>query len=126
MSKGDMTKRVLNALAYPKAKIFAHPIARKINEREGVEIDWQAVFAYCLKNDKWIEINADPMRLDLPDFLVHEAVKSGLKLTLGTDSHHKASLKNMIYGVSVARRGWAEKTDIVNTRSLKEFESMIK
>ena len=122
----EMTKRVLSALAHPKAKIFAHPTARKLNEREGIEVNWQEVFAYCAKNQKWLEINADPARLDLPDFLVKEAVKVGVKLSLGTDAHHKDGLDNMRYGVSVARRGWATREDIVNTRSLQEFEKLLK
>jgi DNA polymerase (family 10) len=124
-SKDDMTNRVLSALSNPKVKIFAHPTTRKINFREGVEIDWPKVFEFCLKNNKWIEINADPMRLDLPDVLVREAVKLGVKLTLGTDSHHMDSMENMKYGVWVARRGWAEKKDIINTRSLDEFEKLL-
>ena len=72
-----------------------------------------------------MEINAEPMRLDLPDTLVREAVKAGVKLTLGTDAHHQEAMNNMLFGVSVARRGWATKDDIVNSRSLKEFEKMI-
>jgi DNA polymerase (family 10) len=121
-AKDEVTKRVLSALSHPKVKIFAHPTARKINEREGIDLDWEKIFDYCLKNNKWIEINADPMRLDLPDILVHEAVKLGVKLTMGTDSHHKDMMDNMQYAVSVARRGWATKNDIINTRTLKEFE----
>ena len=66
------------------------------------------------------------MRLDLPDRLVKDAIKEGVLLTMGTDSHHKDSLDNMKYGVSVARRGWATKNDIVNTRGLNEFKKMIK
>lgn len=120
-----MTKRVLNGLNHPKAKIFAHPTGRKLNEREGVELNWPEIFDFCLKNSKWIEINADPMRLDLPDNLVREAVKVGVKLTLGTDSHHADMLKNMIYGVFVARRGWATRNDIINTKSLIEFKKLI-
>lgn len=118
----DQTRRVIQALSHPKVKIFAHPTGRKINEREGVEIDWEKVFDTCLKCNKWIEINADPMRLDLSDTLVREAVKLGAKLTLGTDTHSIDMMDNMKYGVNVARRGWAEKKDIINTRSLKEFE----
>lgn len=124
-SREEMTKRILYALSHPKAKIFAHPTARKLNEREGIELDWQKIFDFCKNNNKWIEINADPMRLDLPDFLVREAVKEGVKLTLGTDSHHKDMMDNMIYGVSVARRGWAEKCDIINTLSLDEFNKEV-
>ena len=118
----DQTRRVLNALSHPKAKIFAHPTARKIQEREGVDLDWDRIFDFCLKNDKWIEINCDPMRLDLPDNLVREAVKLGVKLTLGTDAHHLDGLNNMIWGVNVARRGWCEAKNIINSLSLKELK----
>lgn len=116
------TKRVLNALSHPKVKIFAHPTGRKLNEREGAELNWPEIFEFALKNNKWIEINCDPMRLDLPDTLVRDAVKLGVKLTLGTDSHHALGLTNMIWGINVARRGWAEKKDIMNCLSLSEFE----
>lgn len=126
MSRLMMTERILLALSHPKIKIFAHPTARKLNVREGVEIDWTRIFKFCKENNKWIEINADPMRLDLPDSLVKDALREGVLLTMGTDSHHKDSLDNMRYAVSVARRGWAEKKDIVNTKSLNEFEKMIK
>ncbi|OGM65252.1 hypothetical protein A3A52_01870 [Candidatus Woesebacteria bacterium RIFCSPLOWO2_01_FULL_39_14] len=125
LTKTQMTQRVLSALSQPKVKIFAHPVARKLGAREGIELDWEKIFEFCLKNDKWLEINADPMRLDLPDFLVREAVKKGVKLTLGTDAHHATHMANMEFGVSVARRGWAEMQDIINTRSLEEFEKMI-
>ncbi len=125
LSRNDMTDRVLRALSYPNVKIFAHPTARKINEREGVELNWEKIFEYCLKNDKWIEINCDPMRLDLPDTLVRDAVKLGVKLTLGTDTHSIDMMDNMKYGVNVARRGWAERKDIINTRNLKEFKEML-
>jgi DNA polymerase (family 10) len=125
LSKEKMTDRVLAAFNHPKVKIFAHPTARKLNEREGVELDWEKIFDFCKSKDKWIEINTSPTRLDLPDFMVRDAVKRGVKLTLGTDAHHIDHMDNMKYGVYVARRGWAEKGDIINTRSLKEFERMI-
>jgi DNA polymerase (family 10) len=126
LERDVQTKRVLTALAHPKVKIFAHPTGRKLNEREGAELNWPEIFNFCLKNSKWIEINCDPMRLDLPDTLVREAVKLGVKLTLGTDAHHKDGMNNMLWGVSVARRGWCEKKDIINTLSLKEFEEMLR
>ena len=126
LPRDAMTKRVLYSLGHPKVKIFAHPTARKLNEREGIELNWQEIFDFCAKNKKWLEINADPARLDLPDFLVKEAVKAGVKLTMGTDAHHMDGLGNMQYGLSVARRGWATKADIVNTRSLQEFEKLLK
>ncbi|MBI2066190.1 DNA polymerase III [Candidatus Woesebacteria bacterium] len=125
LSRDAMTKRVLTALAYPRVQIFAHPTARKLNLREGVELNWPEILTFCKKENKWLEVNAEPMRLDLPDTLVREAVKAGVKLTLGTDSHSKEALNNMMFGISVARRGWATKDDIVNSRSLKEFEKML-
>jgi DNA polymerase (family 10) len=126
VERTSQTKRVLSALAHPKVKIFAHPTGRKLNEREGAELNWPEIFDFCLKNNKWVEINCDPMRLDLPDTLVREAVKLGVKLTFGTDAHHKDGMNNMLWGISVARRGWAEKRDIVNAKSLKEFEEMLR
>jgi DNA polymerase (family 10) len=124
-NRKKMTKRVLNALSYPKVKIFAHPTGRKINHREGVELDWDMIFEYCKKNNKWLEINADPMRLDLPDTKVKDAIENGVMLTMGTDAHNKEGLNNMKFAVDVARRGWAEKKDIINTRKLKEFEKLL-
>jgi len=76
--------------------------------------------------NKFLEINADPARLDLPDSLVREAVKYGVKMTLGTDSHDVSMLDNMTYGVSVARRGWCEIKNIVNCLSLEKFKEVIK
>ena len=125
LERSEQTKRVISALSNPKVKIFAHPTGRKLNEREGAELNWPEIFEFCLKNDKWIEISCDPMRLDLPDTLVREAVKLGVKLTFGTDAHHVDGMNNMVFGVSVARRGWATKGDIINTRTLDEFEKLM-
>ena len=124
-SKSQQTARVLSALIHPKVKIFAHPTARKLNERESVELDWEKIFDFCVKNNKWVEANCDPARLDLPDFLIREAIKHGVKLTLGTDAHSVDGLNNMEYGIWNARRGWATKKDIINTRSLDEFEKLL-
>jgi len=126
LERSEQTGRVLSALSHPKVKIFAHPTGRKLNEREGAELNWPEIFEFCLKEDKWIEINCDPMRLDLPDTMVREAVKLGVKLTFGTDAHHVDGMNNMIFGVSVARRGWSTADDIINTRSLEEFEKLLK
>ncbi len=115
LNKNDMTKRVLSALSHPKARIFAHPTGRLLEEREGYELDWERIFSFCLSNDKALEINANPKRLDLPDVLVREAVKKGVLLSLGTDAHEKSDLMFMEYGVGVARRGWVEPKNIINT-----------
>jgi len=125
LTRDEMTKRVLSALVHPRTKIFAHPTARKINEREGIDLSWPEIFEFCVKNNKWVEINCDPARLDLPDILVKDAIKAGVRLTFGTDAHHKDGLYNMEFGVNVARRGWCERTNVVNCLGLVEFEKML-
>lgn len=125
MPRQEMTKRVLNSLSHPKIKILGHPTGRKLDEREGYELDWEKIFAFCLKNNKYLEINAWPNRLDLPDTFVRQAVKTGVKMIINTDSHAVDQLDLMLYGVSVARRGWATKNDIINTMSYNELKKAL-
>ena len=110
-----MTERILKALNHAKVKILAHPTGRLIGQREGYELDWEKIFDFCLKNKKALEISAFPKRLDLPDTLVREAVKLGVKIAIGSDAHSLTEMEMMNYGVAVARRGWAEKKDVLNT-----------
>lgn len=125
MPKTESTKRILAALNHDKVKIMAHPTGRKINERESVDADWRAIFEFCAKNNKYLEINCDPARLDLPDFLVKEAKDLGCKFSFGTDAHHKDHMDNMPFGINVARRGWLTKEDVINTRSLQDFTKLV-
>lgn len=115
LSREKMTDRVLKALNHPKIRVLGHPTGRLLNEREGYELDWERVFSFCKSNEKFLEINAWPNRLDLPDFLIRKAVKRGVKMIISTDSHAIEQIKFMNYGVYNARRGWAEKKNIVNT-----------
>ncbi|MCL4397563.1 DNA polymerase/3'-5' exonuclease PolX [Patescibacteria group bacterium] len=125
MNKAEMTGRVLKGLSNPVARILAHPTGRLLGAREGYELDWDQIFSFCLEHDKALEINAYPNRLDLPDTLVREAVKRGVKLSLGTDAHNKDGLLMMPYGIAVARRGWAEAKNIVNTLDYREIISWL-
>lgn len=115
MSKEHMTKRVLNGLSHKKAKILTHPTGRLINSRTGYELDWEKILTFCKKNNKALEINSHPSRLDLSDAIVRKAVESHVKLIINTDSHDVAHMDLMRYGVSVAKRGWATPDDILNT-----------
>lgn len=126
MNREEMTKRVLDALAHPKVKILGHPTGRKLMQREGFELNWEKVFDFCLKNNKWLEINSWPERLDLPDNLVREAVKRGVKMVICTDAHDASQMELIRFGVSVVRRGWAEKKDIVNTLGYNKFLKEVK
>jgi len=126
LNRQKMTQRVLRALDHPKVKILGHPTGRKLLKREGYELDWEKIFEFCLKNHKYLEINAWPDRLDLPDFLIREAVKVGVKLVVTTDSHSVEDMELIRYGVWTARRGWATKADILNTLSYNELSLKIK
>lgn len=125
-NKTDMTKRVLAGLAHPKAKILSHPTGRLLNQRPGYDLDWDKIFDFCVKHNKAIEINASPQRLDLPDTLVRDAIKYGIKFVIDTDSHDISHMDLMRYGVSVARRGWAQKSDILTTLPYNEFVTWLK
>ena len=124
-TRESQTQRILTALKYPKVKILAHPTGRMLNNREGIEVDWEKVFEVCVKKNIWLEINSWPERLDLPDVLVREAIKAGVKLVINTDSHATNQMELIRFGVSVARRGWAEAKDIVNTLPYDKFVKML-
>jgi len=125
-NKKDMTKRVLHGLSHPKAKILAHPTGRILNERPGYELDFEQIFDFCKKNNKALEINSWPQRLDLSDAMIRQAVKYGVKLVIDTDSHEVHQMTLMRYGVAMARRGWAKKSDIMNSLSYFEFIEWLK
>lgn len=121
-SRFEATKRVLEALSHPKVKIFGHPTGRLLNERDGLDYDWESVFEFCKNNNIAIEINSSPSRLDLPDLLVRDAVKRGVKLVIDSDSHAAEHLSGLRYGIGVARRGWVEANDVVNTLSYEQMK----
>jgi len=115
MSKDKMTKRLLRAIEHKDVNIIGHPTGRLLNKRESYEADWDKIFNACIKNKVALEINSFPIRLDLKDSLVFEARKKGVKFVISTDAHRPEHLNNMIYGVSVARRGWCNAENILNT-----------
>jgi len=125
MSKEKMTERVLKGFSHPKAKILAHPTGRILGKREGYELDWNKIFAFCKKNNKALEINAYPERLDLSDKMAQEAIKAGVKMAIDTDSHAAEQLALMRYGVAVARRGWLTKGDVINTMEYNEVKKWL-
>ncbi len=121
MTKEEMTQRLLVAMDNKYLNIIGHISGRMINEREAYEVDYEKIFDRAIKTNTAIEINSQPVRLDLKDIYVREAVKMGVKLAINTDAHRAEQFKYMFYGIGVARRGWAKKEDVINTMQLKDL-----
>jgi DNA polymerase (family 10) len=126
LSKKKQTSRVLKAMENPYFNIFAHPTGRKIGERDPYEIDLEKVMKEAMDKGCFLEVNADPARLDLNDRNILMAKDLGLKLSISTDAHSIKGLDNMKYGVAQARRGWLEKDDVINTRSWEDLRKLLK
>lgn len=121
-SPDDTTSRILRALSNEKVRILAHPTGRLLLKRAGIRADWGAIFSFCAENGIYVEVNASPQRLDLPDELIRLALQSRVKIVVNTDSHSAENLHEMRYGVWQARRGWARPNDVLNTSSWKELQ----
>ena len=119
--KKTITARVVKAIQNPFVRIFAHPTGRLLGEREAYAVDLNKVLEVAKDRGIWLEINAQPQRLDLTDIWIMEAKKKGVKLAINTDAHNKEGLDFMSLGVATARRGWCQAPDVVNTLSLEEF-----
>lgn len=120
-----MTRRVLSAVDNPDVDIIAHPTCRLLAAREPVAIDLEAVFHTAAKNNKIMEINAMPDRLDLNDVHASRARELGVKLAIGTDAHDVSHLDFMRFGVGVARRAWCEPQHILNTLPLADILAIL-
>lgn len=121
----EMTERIIKALENKYVNIFAHPTGRLLLEREGIDVDWEKIFKFAAKNNKILEINSFPNRLDLTDTLVYEARRFGVNFSIDTDSHQTKHLELMEFGISVARRGWLEPKNVVNTLPYKKIKDIL-
>ena len=124
--KEKMSARIIKAMENENVDIIAHPFGRLINQRPAIEMDFDAVLEKAKETKTVLEINAYPERMDLNDNYVRIAVKHGVKLSIGTDSHDADQLRNYKLGVAIARRGWAEKKDVINCYSVKDMVKFLK
>jgi len=124
-SRERMTQRVAKALQHPLVHALNHPTGRLIGRRRGYDLDLEEIIRVAAEHGKALEINAQPDRLDLDDVWARRAKEAGVPLVISTDAHELGHLDFMRYGVFVARRGWAEKGDVLNTRSLKSLEAWL-
>ncbi len=120
------TERVLRAMDNPSFNILAHPTGRMLGQRGSHGLDIEQTMEGALERGCFLEINAQPDRLDLSDVHCKMAKDLGLKLALSTDSHATESLDYAGYGIDQARRGWLEADDVINTRSWGELKKLLK
>ncbi len=118
MSETEMTKRIIKALKSKYVTMLGHPTGRLLLSRDGYPVDMIQVINAAADHGKIIEINAHPLRLDLDWRLCKYAKEKGVKIAINPDAHNIEGLNDVRYGVGVARKGWLEKKDVLNTQSL--------
>jgi DNA polymerase (family X) len=125
-SREQITKRIVSAMRNPYVSVIAHPTGRLIGERDPYDVDMQKVLRVAKETGTAIEINAYPLRLDLNDTSVKMAKEKGVRIAISTDTHVTNQFEYMSYGVSIARRGWLEKADVLNTLSYTQLKKALK
>ena len=121
-----ITNRIIKAMNHPLVHIIAHPTGRLIGERDAYSLNMDIIIEEAAKTNTALEINAYPQRLDLNDIYCRAAKEKGVKLGIGTDAHIIDQMEYLELGLAVARRGWLEKNDLLNTLGHKELLEKIK
>ncbi|MDO8435241.1 MAG: PHP domain-containing protein, partial [bacterium] len=122
-SKAEATKRLIRAIENPYVKCIGHATTRVVGKRPPMEFDWAPLFAAAKKHGVVFEVNASH-RMDLSDVLCRQAKAAGVKLCLDSDGHSIEEF-DLALGIGVARRGWLEKNDVVNTKTWSEFSKLL-
>jgi DNA polymerase (family 10) len=122
----QIMKRLLTAIENPHVDIIGHPSGRLIGRRQPADIDYPALFAAAAEHGVMMEINANPMRLDLDDVQTIAAREHGIPIVISTDAHSPTGLDLMPYGIDVARRAALEKQHVANTKTWKQFQKLLR
>jgi DNA polymerase (family 10) len=121
LERAAMTERMLAAIENPYTQIIAHPTGRLLLRRDPIDYDMEIILAACAKHGVAMECNSYPDRLDLKDVYLRMCKERGVKVVISTDSHNAGNLALIRYGVTMARRGWLEKHDVINTLPTEQF-----
>ena len=121
MARDEMTARICRAMENPHLTILGHLTGRLLLSREAYQLDQDRIFEVAGQRGVAIEINADPQRLDLDWRVLPAARKAGVRISLGADAHNTAGIRNMEFGVGIARKGWLTKGEVLNCLSADEF-----
>ncbi len=121
MPEPEMTGRILRALAHPRTTILAHPTGRLLLDREPYSADIDRIIDCAAEYGKILELNANPQRLDLDWRYCIRAKKKGVRIAISPDAHHLEDLKTVVFGINIARKGWMESFDCINSLSAREM-----
>ena len=121
LDRAAMTDRMLLAIENPYTQIIAHPTGRLLLRRDPIDYDMEKILEACAKYGVAMECNSYPDRLDLKDVYLRMCNERGVKVVISTDSHNTGNLAFIRYGVTMARRGWLEKKNVINTMPTAEF-----
>ena len=122
----QVTQRLLNAIRNPHVDVIGHPSGRLIPDREGADLDMDAVLAAAAESGVALEISAHPARLDLADVHARRAIEMGILLSINTDAHSPPELDLLHFGVATARRAWVEAKHVINTWETKRLLSWLR
>ncbi len=122
----QITQRIVSALKHPLVHAISHPTGRIIGEREPYAVNMDEVLRTAKEYGKALEINAYYKRLDLNDIYVKACIEMGIPLIIGTDAHMIDQMEYLKFGLFVARRGWCEKKNLLNTLTYEEFMEWLK
>jgi DNA polymerase (family X) len=121
LDRAAMTERMLRCIENPYTQIIGHPTGRRLLARESFDYDMEKVLDACAKHGVAMECNSYPERLDLRDVYLRMCKERGVKVVISTDAHNTLHLPYIRYGVTMARRGWLEKADVINTLPVDQF-----
>ncbi|MFA9515617.1 DNA polymerase/3'-5' exonuclease PolX [Halopenitus sp. H-Gu1] len=119
------TERLVQAIEHPEVDVLGHPTGRIINGRAGLRVDFDRIGKAAAREGVAIEVNANPARLDANGEAVRAIIDAGATIAIATDAHSPREFEYVRYGVHTARRGWAERADVINTRSSEELRTFL-
>ena len=125
LSRAKQTRRILHAMDNPNFTLLAHPSGRLIDRREPYDVDMTRIIRHARERGCFLELNAHPERLDLLDTHCQRARDEGVLVSINSDAHSSADFDNLRFGVGQARRGWLEKSDVLNTRPLTALRKLL-
>jgi DNA polymerase (family 10) len=122
----QITQRLLSAIRNPLVDIIGHPSGRELPISNGAELDWEGIFLAARENGTVLEINSNPVHLDLDDIRARRASESGVLLAVNSDAHTLQAMGNLKYGIGTARRAWLIPENVINAWETEKLISWLK